>query len=248
MYFFNCTCLCLSGYKPYIIKKTKLESDCQIIGSAQNESFHERKMKRTCFNPCRGLRGFRRSRPAALPSIGYRGFAVAPMTLRASPRRVVVITSGTNGRAMRAPTGDELLPPPRAVPLPRRGSFWGIRRSKPAALPSIGYRGFAVAPITLRAPSRRVVVITSGTDSFHRLRAVPLPRRGRSWGIRRSRPAALPSIGYRGFAVAPITLRASSRSYLYNPGCRVATLLVLMGVMGFLGDLRGRNRNLPLIP
>ena len=83
MYFFNCTCLCLSGYKPYIIKKTKFESDCQIIGSAQNESFHARKMKRTCFNPCRGLRGFRRSRPSALPSIAYRGFAVAPMTLRA---------------------------------------------------------------------------------------------------------------------------------------------------------------------
>ena len=92
MYFFNCTCLCLSGYKPYIIKKTKFESDCQIIGSAQNESFHARKMKRTCFNPCRGLRGIRRSRPAALPSIGYRGFAVAPITLRASSRNIVVIT------------------------------------------------------------------------------------------------------------------------------------------------------------
>ena len=92
MYFFNCTCLCLSGYKPYIIKKTKFESDCQIIGSAQNESFHARKMKRTCFNPGRGLRGFRRSRPAALPSIGYRGFAVAPITLRAPYRNIVVIT------------------------------------------------------------------------------------------------------------------------------------------------------------
>ena len=40
----------------------------------------------------------------------------------------------------------------------------------------------------------------------------------------------------------------SARSSLYNSGCRVATLLVSMGVMGFLGDLRGRNRNLPLIP
>ena len=39
-------------------------------------------------------------------------------------------------------------------------------------------------------------------------------------GFRRSRPAALPSIAYRGFAVAPITLRAPSRSPLYNPGCR----------------------------
>ena len=49
--------------------------------------------------------GFRRSRPTALPSIEYRGFAVAPMTLRA-PSRKVVITSEINGRAMRAPTGD----------------------------------------------------------------------------------------------------------------------------------------------
>ena len=96
MYFFNCTCLCLSGYKPYIIKKTKFESDYQIIGSAQNESFHARKMKRTCFNPCRGLRGFRRSRPAALPSIGYRGFAVAPMTLRASLRGTAMQPSVAN--------------------------------------------------------------------------------------------------------------------------------------------------------
>ena len=47
--------------------------------------------------------GLRRSRPPALPSIAYRGFAVAPMTLRA-PSRKVVITSGINGRAMRAPT------------------------------------------------------------------------------------------------------------------------------------------------
>ncbi len=67
-------------------------------------------------------------------------------------------------------------------------------------------------------------------------------------GFRRSRPPALPSIAYRGFAVAPMTLRAPSRSLLYNSGCRVATLLVSKGVMGFLGDLRGRNRNLPLIP
>ena len=41
----------------------------------------------------------------ALPSIEYRGFAVAPMTLRA-PSRKVVITSEITGRAMRAPTGD----------------------------------------------------------------------------------------------------------------------------------------------
>ena len=67
---------------------------------------------------------------------------------------------GTNGRAMRTPTGDELLPPPRAVPLPRRGRSWGFRRSRPAALTSNQPKGFAVAPKPLRAPSRNIVVIT----------------------------------------------------------------------------------------
>ena len=45
-------------------------------------------------------------------------------------------------------------------------------------------------------------------NSFHRPRGGPPPSRREVWGLRRSRPAALPSIGYRGFAVAPITLRA----------------------------------------
>ena len=76
----------------------------------------------------------------------------------------------------------------------------------------------------------------------------PPPSKREVWGVRRSRPTALPSIGYRGFAVAPMTLRAPSRSLLYNPGCRVATLLVSKGVMGFLGDLRGRNSKSPPNP
>ena len=77
--------------------------------------------------------------------------------------------------------------------------------------------------------------------------AVPLPRRGRSGGFAGQGLPALPSIGYRGFAVAPMTLRTPSRRFLYNPGCRVATLLVLMGVMGFLGDLReDRSRARPV--
>ena len=45
-------------------------------------------------------------------------------------------------------------------PPPSKREVWGVRRSRPLALPSIAYRGFAVAPITLRAPSRNVVVIT----------------------------------------------------------------------------------------
>ena len=93
-----------------------------------------------------------------------------------------------------------------------------------------------------------------GTNAFHRLRT-PSTVCGRSpsleeggIGFRRSRPSALPSIAYRGFAVAPKPLRAPSRRFLYNSGCRVATLLVSMGVMGFLGDSRGRNSKSPPNP
>ena len=62
-------------------------------------------------------------------------------------------------------------------------------------------------------------------NSFHRPRGGPPPSRREVWG-----------------------LHALSRSLLYNPGCRVATLLVSNGVMGFLGDLRGRNSKSPPNP
>ena len=94
---------------------------------------------------------------------------------------------------------------------------------------------------------------SNGVNAFQRLLLPPPTGRSPSLeegglGLRRSRPAALPSIAYRGFAVAPMTLRAPSRRFLYNSGCRVATLLVSMGVMGFLGDLRGRNSKSPPNP
>ena len=54
-------------------------------------------------------------------------------------------------------------------------------------------------------------------NAFHRCGGPP-PSKREVLGLRRSRPSALPSIGYRGFAVAPKTLRAPSRSLLYNPG------------------------------
>ena len=134
------------------------------------------------------------------------------------------------------------------------------RRSKPPVLPPIAYRGFAIAPITLRPPSQRYLLIPPAprppspkTSLFEG--GGPPAGGGRSSrhphlikDTRRSKPPVLPPIAYRGFAIAPITLRSPSRSPLYNPGCRVATLLVSMGVMGFLGDLRGKNRNFPLIP
>ena len=93
-----------------------------------------------------------------------------------------------------------------------------------------------------------------GTWGNHRLRTPstaaggPPPSKREVLGFRRSRPTALPSIAYRGFAVAPMTLRAPSRNPLYNSGSRVATLVVSMGVMGFLGDLRGRNSKSPPNP
>ena len=43
-------------------------------------------------------------------------------------------------------------------------------------------------------------------------------------------------------------LRAPSRIFFYYSGSRVATLVVSMGVMGFLGDLRGRNSKSPPNP
>ena len=39
-----------------------------------------------------------------------------------------------------------------------------------------------------------------------------------------------------------------ARRILYNSGCRVETLLVSKGVMGFLGDLRGKNSKSPPNP
>ena len=46
--------------------------------------------------------------------------------------------------------------------------------------------------------------------SFHRCGGPP-PSKREVWGVRRSRPTALPPIAYRGFAVAPITLRPLSK-------------------------------------
>ena len=56
-----------------------------------------------------------------------------------------------------------------------------------------------------------------GTNSFHRPRGGPPPSKREVLGVRRSRPSALPSIAYRGFAVAPITLRAPLRDAAVQP-------------------------------
>ena len=77
----------------------------------------------------------------------------------------------------RKSNGFELLPPLRRSPSLKEGGL-GFRRSRPPALPSIGYRGFAVAPITLRAPSRNIVVITvqiNGCGNIRNGRAMRAP-------------------------------------------------------------------------
>ena len=137
---------------------------------------------------------------------------------------------------------------------------------RPAACRSSAPRsvtdGCPYPPLPCRAKNRNKIQLFShrkqeingnGWNAFHRLRLLLPPlRRSPSLeegglGFRRSRPPALPSIAYRGFAVAPKPLRAPSRNLVYNPGCRVATLLVSMGVMGFLGDLReDRSRARPV--
>ena len=110
----------------------------------------------------------------------------------------------------------------RAVPLPRGGRSGALRAlSKPRIQPRVqgrnparfngGYgvpRGFkgekSKSPPNPLGLAERVY-------SFHRPRGGPPPSRREVWGLRRSRSSALTSIAYRGFAVAPITLRAPSR-------------------------------------
>ena len=75
----------------------------------------------------------------------------------------------------RKSNGFELLPPSADGSPPSKREVWGLRRSRPSALPSIAYRGFAVAPITLRAPARSVVVKTSEING----RAMRAPTGGR---------------------------------------------------------------------
>ena len=126
---------------------------------------------------------------------------------------------------------------------------------RPAACRSSAPRsvtdGCPYPPLPCRAKNRNKIQLFShrkqeingkGGNSFHRSQT-PSTACGRSpsleeggLGFRRSRPPALPSIAYRGFAVAPMTLRAPSRIFFYYSGSRVATLVVSMGVMGFLAE------------
>ena len=92
-----------------------------------------------------------------------------------------------------------------------------------------GHRGDRKAPISNRRQGRKA--LTGETSR------PPSSREG-------DRPQAVEGVS----ASRARRHSALSRRFLYNPGCRVATLLVSMGVMGFLGDLRGRNSKSPPNP
>ena len=95
---------------------------------------------------------------------------------------------------------------------------------------------------------------SSSADSFHRLltpstaAAVHLPRRGRSQRLRRSRPAALPSIAYRGFAVAPKPLRALARNLVYNPWVQGRNPARFKGGYGVPRGFKGEKSKSPPNP
>ena len=99
-------------------------------------------------------------RPAACRSSAPRsvtdGCPYPPLPCRAKNRNKIQLSShrkqeinGNGGDSFHR--SHELLPPLRRSPSLKEGGL-GFRRSRPPALPSIAYRGFAVAPMTLRAP------------------------------------------------------------------------------------------------
>ena len=119
----------------------------------------------------------------------------------------------------------------RTVPLPRGGRYGASRfLLKPRIQPRVQglnpgrFNGGYGVPRGFKGEKSKFppnpLGLAERVHSFHRLRGGSPPSRREVLGFRRSRPAALPSIAYRGFAVAPMTLRAPSRRFLYNSGCR----------------------------
>ena len=152
------------------------------------------------------------------------------------------------GRAIR-----ERLPPLRRSPSLEEGGLGASRSlSKPLIQPRVQGRnparfngGYGV-PRGFKGEKSKFppnpLGLAERVYSFHRPRGGPPPSKREVFGLRRSRPPALPSIAYRGFAVAPITLRAPARRFLYNSGCRVATLLVLIGGYGVPRGFKGGSK------
>ena len=98
-----------------------------------------------------------------MPPIAYRGFAIAPITLRPLPTilfhppHLSPKTSLFEGGGPPAGGGRSSAPVPGGkVPFLNPTGF--TRRSKPSVLPPIAYRGFAIAPITLRPSQRNLTV------------------------------------------------------------------------------------------
>ena len=156
------------------------------------------------------------------------------MTLRAPSRRVI-ITSGINGRAMRAPYGGRRCNRRLQIHLTVAMMQPSVANTSNRCNFPQRCRGAHCAPAdilpTFDFPPQRPPSLREG-DRPQAVEGVLARRRWKEF----------PRIA------RPITLRAPSRSLLYNPGCRVAILLVSKGVMGFLGDLRGRNSKSPPNP
>ena len=98
----------------------------------------------------------RRPRPPALPSIAYRGFALAPKPFRPLPKKLARPPAPVSP-PQRPPSSREGDRPQAVEGVPARSHRKAfppptgfIRRSRPPALPPIAYRGFAVAPKPLR--------------------------------------------------------------------------------------------------
>ena len=89
--------------------------------------------------------------------------------------------------------------------------------SKSAAFPKNRLHVLHVLHMSDVSEKKIFGVKAAGANSFHRRRRSPSLEEG-GLGLRRSRPTAFPSIAYRGFAVAPITLRALSKNCCYNVG------------------------------
>ena len=120
-----------------------------------------------------------------MPPIAYRGFAIAPITLRPLPTilfhppHLSPKTSLLEGGGPPAGGGRSSSPVPGGkVSFLNPTGF--TRRSSPPALPPIAYRGFAVAPITLR-PSQRNLTVPPSPAPLPK----DLPPRGRGTARRR---------------------------------------------------------------
>ena len=206
------------------------------------------------------IKDTRRSKPPVLPPIAYRGFAIAPITLRPPPRSPLYnprvqgrnparfnggygVPRGFKGEKSKFPPNPlglaERVPRPQAVegvpailtssrtPAGQNLRFCrrlhiGALRSplSPFARPLNDTCSFPQPPVL---PPQRPPSSREG-DRPQTVEGVPLPHSVEKVSslhltgfTRRSKPPVLLPIAYRGFAIAPITLRPPSQRYSLVP-------------------------------